>query len=128
MMCPSCGSSHIRLRGALPDAKYFAGRQRTQVLPGGNLYACDTCHLHFRHPRIPQQALNDLYRDGSLEVWQYEPGTRVDWEIALEEARSMSAGRVLDSGCFDGASLNRIDDERQKFGIQRHPQAAQRAS
>ncbi len=66
--------------------------------------------------------------DGSLEAWNYEPGSRVDWEIALKEASSVQEGSVLDIGCFDGAFLDRISSRWQKYGIEPHPQAAERAS
>ncbi|HEX7069845.1 MAG TPA: class I SAM-dependent methyltransferase [Rhodothermales bacterium] len=127
MKCPSCGSTAIAVRGQLPVSDYFAGRERREPLPAGKLVACEACGLNFRYPRLPQHVLDDLYRDAGSEVWQYDPADRIDWDAAWKIAGSLSPGRALDVGCFDGSFLAGLPEGWARFGVEPSPAAADRA-
>jgi SAM-dependent methyltransferase len=71
--------------------------------------------------------LDDLYRDGSPEAWQYEPGDRSDWSLSWQIARALPPGRALDVGCFDGSFLAGLPEGWTRFGIEPNPAAADRA-
>ena len=126
--CPSCGNHQNRSIGAIPVARTFAGRKLPRPLAGGTLYRCKSCYLFFRYPRPTKAALDALYQQGESYLWQYEPESRKDWSMAATMIREyFDSGRILDVGCFDGGFLASLGDNYQRFGIEIHPGAAQRA-
>lgn len=130
--CPACGNSHARCKGEIPNAIEFAGRELDRVLPGGNLWACDACALHFRYPRLSQNELDRMYRLGNEEAWDAPAEARVDWSLArgLLNARAPSRStqkRILDIGCWDGRFLGSIEPGWQLNGVEINPAAAARA-
>lgn len=90
--------------------------------------ACNSCHLNFRYPRIPQNVLDRLYREGSPDVWQYDESKRIDWQNAWREVESEAKpAAILDIGCFDGAFLAKLERGWHRYGVEPNPVAAERA-
>jgi 2-polyprenyl-3-methyl-5-hydroxy-6-metoxy-1,4-benzoquinol methylase len=109
----------------IPDSNRFAGRILERPLPGGTLWACWACDLHFRHPRIAESALDDLYRNGDTQVWNPVAAQRTDFRLvqrALE--RHLRRGNVLDVGCADGSFLAQLDERYARFGVEINEDAA----
>ncbi|UCF18254.1 MAG: class I SAM-dependent methyltransferase [Gemmatimonadota bacterium] len=128
LTCHSCGG-RARWRGRIPDAARFAGRYLDAPLPGGGLYACESCRLNFRFPRLPKQTLDELYVRGAADTWEADDGRRPDWALAREFLMSASVPKtVLDVGCFDGGFLDSLGAGWDRYGIEIHPDAAGRAA
>jgi SAM-dependent methyltransferase len=126
--CPGCGHDDLRLRGPLPDADFFAGRHLDPPLPGGWLYACQACSLNFRWPRLSKQQADALYCQGEEANWDSPAERRPDWQLARQWIGQLEPGKsILDIACFDGRFLSILDRHHQRFGIEIHPGAAERA-
>ena len=129
VICPDCGSVNAARLGAIPDAFEFAGTALKTCLPGGNLYRCPTCNLHWRHPQLNKNELDALYRQGSTESWQDNPAKRLDWQLATALIRqNKNTSSVLDVGCFDGRFLEYLGKPYFRAGIEVHPLAARHAA
>jgi 2-polyprenyl-3-methyl-5-hydroxy-6-metoxy-1,4-benzoquinol methylase len=123
--CPSCGSAALRDRGKIPDAHRFAGIRLNHALPGGHLYHCIGCHLHFRHPRLGQEEMDHWYRQAQPEEWSAPLSLRTDCGIATRWIHgAMSAGKVLDIGCFRGDFLISLGPSYDSYGIEINGAAA----
>lgn len=119
LRCPSCGSPTLRDRGRIPDAHRFAGIPLDQALPGGHLYQCTVCHLHFRHPRLGQAEMEHWYRQALPEEWSEPLSLRTDCGIAARWIHdAMSTGKVLDIGCFRGDFLTSLGTGYEPYGIE----------
>ena len=128
MQCPSCHSADVARIGPIPPDFRFAGRELDHLVGGGELVACGRCFLRFRWPQPGADELQELYQSGSLTNWQYEEDSRVDWAIARDSLRHRHPqGKVLDVGCFDGAFLKTLGPNMRRFGVEPHPEAAERA-
>ncbi len=125
LQCPSCGSSALRDRGRIPDARQFAGTLLDHVLPGGRLYHCTTCHLYFRHPRLGQSEMDHWYRQARPDHWSAPLSLRADCGIAARWIHgAMSAGKVLDIGCYRGDFLASLGAGFELCGIEINTVAA----
>jgi len=125
--CHSCRNG-TQLRGRIPDALRFAGRDLDSPLPGGNLYVCPNCHLNFRYPRPSKRTLDRLYTDGSANAWENPADRRRDWAVARQILDDPTVARsVLDVGCFDGGFLDSLGSRWGLHGVEIHPTAAARA-
>lgn len=124
-VCPSCGGQHVEHRGGIPDGTIFGGQRLARAMAGGALVACSTCGLAFRTPRPSKHELDDLYRSAPSSQWSGSAEGRRDFartEAAIKA--SVSGGRVLDVGCFDGLFLQSLDERYERFGIEINPVAA----
>ena len=84
--------------------------------------------MYFRHPRLSKEELDGLYRLGQPNNWEDQLSNRKDWQIAAGWIRSEGVRtRVLDIGCFDGRFLDSLGSEYERFGIEIHDMAADRA-
>ena len=127
--CPTCGPAHLKTIGKIPASNIFAGRQLIEPLDGGRLYLCTKCHLAFRFPILPEQEMNALYIGGAEETWTSKPSNREDWRIARLWIRELlpQGSSILDVGCFDGAFLDTLDPTYQRFGVEIHQHACNKA-
>jgi SAM-dependent methyltransferase len=129
LSCPGCCSAGVSQIGSIPDAFEFAGRKLDSPLPGGGLYRCNECSLHWRHPRLDKSELDALYQQGDTASWQYHPVKRLDWQIATAFIhKNEGASSVLDVGCFDGRFLDHLGMGYHRAGIEVHPLAAECAA
>ncbi len=127
--CPDCGLESPNLVGHLPHADFFAGRVLEPAIPGGALYSCNNCHLHFRWPRLSKQQMDELYEVGEDDNWTSAASKRRDWQIAAEWIQALPQNEsILDIACFDGRFLESLPDRHQKYGVEIQPLAAERAT
>lgn len=127
--CPDCNAGEAAWIGAIPDAFEFAGTALDSPLPGGSLYRCEVCGLHWRHPQPAKSELDALYRKGAASSWQYHPVKRRDWQLASTIIRKHDeVATVLDVGCFDGRFLDHLGNRYRRSGIEVHPLAAEHAA
>ena len=125
LCCPSCGGSSLSDRGQIPDAHQFAGTRVDRPLPGGHLYRCADCHLHFRYPRLAQAVIDHWYRQASPGEWAAPLSSRVDCGIAIRWIQSVTGtGKVLDIGCHRGDLLAALGPGYRSFGIEINGSAA----
>lgn len=125
--CPACSSANIKRIGDINPAFVFASHQLSEKLDGGSLYQCNHCALGFRFPTPPPKVLERLYRTSSIEHWQYEPDSRVDWQRSRNWLEKQAGRSILDIGCYDGAFLHYLGNSWQAHGIELNEQAIQRA-
>lgn len=127
-LCPSCKSSRVKKIGTIPSTDEFAGRILPESLPGGYLYHCRDCGLRFRLPRLSKRELDELYRQGSSDKWQYTSTHRIDWALASHWIlKNGIEGKILDVGCLDGGFLLSIGNQFQRFGIEINQDAVKTA-
>ena len=123
--CPSCGSSKPSLIGPIPGSNAFAGRHLDRILPGGSLWKCSNCYLHFRFPILAKDDADELYRQGSSESWAEPLSQRVDWQIVKKViSATPDIKSIIDVGCYDGRLLDQFGSEYIKVGIEVHQDAA----
>lgn len=117
--CRTCGSTRIRRVGVLPDADVFAGRTLSAKLPGGSLWQCLDCDFGFRSPLLGEGRYADLYREGSLDVWDAAQ-KRTDFDLIRERLGSSFSGRVrvVDIGCYTGQFLSSLPENFVRFGVE----------
>lgn len=121
--CRCCGSMRLQFRGKLPDAKVFAGTLLDQPLAGGQLYACINCSFVLRHPVLPKETYNKLYRAGNPTTW--DEAERIDQDVVRAALLTfMSSGSVLDIGCGSGNLLQPLESGFDKYGIEINADAA----
>ena len=126
--CPSCGSAITHRIGPIPATGIFAGQVLDAPLPGGSLYRCGSCHLCFRSPRLDKVQLDRLYEDATLGHIRSDIVNRPEWEIAGRWIGTPGGARkVLDVGCFDGSFLAYLSEGFERYGIEIHEPARQRA-
>lgn len=129
LRCPDCRSAGASRIGTIPDAFEFAGRALESPLPGGGLYRCNACGLHWRHPQMDKFELDTLYRQGAAASWQYHPVRRRDWQTASAIIHKHDdVTSVLDVGCFDGRFLDHLGTSYRRAGIEVHPLASEHAA
>ncbi len=124
--CPSCGANSAKL-GEIPAATVFAGRTLSPPLSGGDLFCCLGCSLWFRWPQLTKAKMDELYAAGCDDTWEEQPANRPDWILASEVLAGTVPGSVLDVGCFDGGFLSTLGPDRQRYGIEIQPEAADKA-
>jgi SAM-dependent methyltransferase len=116
--CPGCGQAQARDRGAIPPASEFAGRLLQTAVPGGRLYECRACGLHWRWPLQAPGFYADLYASAGAGAW-HGTGERTDHRLLRERLqRHLSRGAVLDIGCGDGTLLASLPPQYGRFGIE----------
>lgn len=115
--------------GKIPSTNQFAGRTLPYLLDGGHLWRCSACYLSFRWPVLDKAKLDALYAEGSEHNWNRPHAKRRDWQIARLWLHELlpEASSILDVGCFDGGFLDLLGDTYERYGIEIHPVARQRA-
>lgn len=127
--CICCNSSDLTCVGTIASTISFAGRWLKSPLAGGSLMKCSKCGMAFRYPHLGKEELDSLYLEGKTENWQSPISTRKDWQIAsqwINENLPIDS-KVLDVGCFDGLFLNSLPRGYQRFGIEIHEAAGNKA-
>lgn len=127
--CVCCGSEEVVYDGDIPQSFYFAGRLLSVPIEGGALMKCLACGLAFRYPRLDKMELDELYRQGKVENWQAISAARSDWRIASHFILQLlpSDIAVLDVGCFDGGFFRVAGTGYERFGLEIHEAACQKA-
>ena len=123
--CPSCQGGYLKSIGKIPDSDFFAGKQLSIKIPGGNLYKCHQCGLFFRYPRLVKNDADKLYQFADSTHWKYRNKIRNDWLLAntfLENIKG--GGAILDVACWTGGFLSKQPDQWTKFGIEINQEAA----
>lgn len=124
-VCPSCGSSQVRILGDIPASTVFAG-----VVVGtmpARLGICRECHLGFRDPQPSRERLGQMYAAGSDSAWDEHVKVRRDWAMVRDLVVDIGARSVLDVGCFDGGFLKLLPEGIERVGVEIHPGAVARA-
>lgn len=125
--CRSCNSENNVYIGDINEQNKFAGRTLYEV-PQSSLYRCRHCNLFFKFPVLTQHLMEDLYKEGTINQWQYKPAHRQDWLITLNWLNSnLLCGKVLDIGCWDGAFLDYIGNKWDRNGVEINRLTAQKA-
>lgn len=123
--CPSCGGGNAREIGPIPLTNLFAGKIFEGAAIRSSLYECPSCHLRFRWPRLPAEAMTRLYLSDPEGSLQYQKRNRTDWNVARKWLAEFPQERsILDIGCADGEFLNGLDANWKKYGIEINEKAA----
>jgi len=125
--CRTCRSTHTILIGHLPDVYEFAGRMYPRPLIGGSLWRCGACHFTFRHPIYDEAAYADLYRSGSVQVWESDL-RREDLRLVSQRIERGGFINVLDVGCYTGKLLSMLPSRCKLHGIEVNRAAARIAA
>jgi SAM-dependent methyltransferase len=125
--CRTCRSTRTVLIGHLPDVYEFAGRMYPRPLMGGSLWRCGVCHFTFRHPIYDEAAYADLYRSGSVQVWESDL-RREDLRLVSQRIEHGGFINVLDVGCYTGKLLSMLPSRCKLHGIEINRAAARIAA
>jgi SAM-dependent methyltransferase len=127
--CRTCGSTSVTHVGTLPNANAFAGRRLSAPLPGGNLWHCSSCGFAFRFPLLSEDTYADLYRNGSLNLWDVEQ-RRVDFDLIRNYLETYPPGytSIVDVGCYTGQFLSSVPGKILRYGVEPNPGAAKIAA
>ena len=126
--CRSCSSLNVSSIGALPDGLSFAGVIQPEPLPGGVLWRCEDCYFVFRHPLLPTARYEELYRNGSAQVWESELD-RQDFRLVRQHMAEDTRGtNVLEIGCYTGKLLESLPKRYRLHGIELNTEAARIAA
>jgi SAM-dependent methyltransferase len=84
------------------------------------LIGCERCGFQFKDPPIPAELLMDCYRRADSGNWDVDPDPHWrKFDVLKKVLERFSPGRrVLDVGCFNGALLQFLGDDWQKFGVE----------
>jgi SAM-dependent methyltransferase len=124
-ICRSCGSARAKYLGRIPESALFAGRRLPQPLPGGSLWRCLTCQFVFRHPLLPDHQYVDLYRQGSLNIWDSEQA-REDFRLVRDYLSGLGDAprSLVDIGCYTGQLLRSLPRSIRGVGVEASREAA----
>ncbi len=115
------------LVGNAPQWSIFAGNRIDTQLKT-HLYKCRDCHLYFKYPIPSKEQLDELYRNGNPQTWQYRLKDRLDWQVAIEFiSKHMSKGTILDIGCWNGEFLSNVTAGWKCYGTEINPLASNSA-
>jgi SAM-dependent methyltransferase len=127
--CRTCGAAGTKLLGALPNGRVFAGQRLAEELPGGNLWRCPECGFVFRHPLLSSDVYVDMYKNGSLGLWDSEQWRE---DFRLVRGQIMLLGNVsldvVDIGCYTGQLLASLPRSFRTFGVEPSKEAARIAT
>jgi SAM-dependent methyltransferase len=123
--CRTCGGQPVQHVGKLPDVDEFAGQRFGSALPGGDLWRCSQCGFLFRSPVLSDDAYEQLYRTGALDVWDIEQ-RREDFRLIRKYLHGFDGKSidVLDVGCYTGQLLASLPKSFHIFGIETNKKAA----
>ena len=108
IICPSCKTDKLILLGDVPQWSTFAGNKIDMQLQT-HLYKCRDCNLYFKYPISSKEQLDELYKNGDIQHWQFSFTDRLDWQVALKFInKNMRKGTILDVGCWNGEFLSNI--------------------
>jgi SAM-dependent methyltransferase len=129
--CPVCGStSHVAVGPILhPRPTLVAGVPLDLGEQAFTLRRCPTCEFQFKDPPIDPGKLLACYCAASSTNWQESPDPRQRrFDDIREILKRYSRGRrILDVGCFNGAMLQYLGNDWERFGIEPCSAAAQLA-
>jgi SAM-dependent methyltransferase len=126
--CRTCNSRNVSSIGALPEGATFAGVVLPNALPGGLLWRCADCSFVFRDPLLPMSRYEELYRNGSSEVWELG-NDRKDFELVRQYlAADGAAVNVLEIGCYTGTLLQSLPKRLRLHGVELNEAAARIAA
>jgi SAM-dependent methyltransferase len=91
-----------------------------------SLLYCPKCNFQWKHPPIAQEKLIACYAAADADKWELNPDPRQRrFDLLRSTLERLAAGRrVLDVGCSNGAFLQYLGDEWEKFGIEPSRSAA----
>lgn len=117
--CRQCGSSNVISCGVITEADRFCGLRLQPAWEGGTLYKCNDCYLAFRFPVHPADEYLKLYESAPESTYENSE-LRYDQLLVRQAilANNIAGGAILDIGCFNGALLNTLGAEFEKFGIE----------
>lgn len=129
--CPVCGRSRIVTRGPIlhPRPALVAGIPIELGSETFELAQCQECGFAFKDPPIPESELFRCYGQASSDHWEERPDpSGRSWDTVRQTVRRYARGRaVLDVGCFNGALLEFLGDEWDRYGVEPSASAAQMA-
>jgi SAM-dependent methyltransferase len=129
--CPVCDSHELKNLGPIlhPRPAFVAGVELDLGHVEYRLVGCERCGFQFKDPTIPADLLMDCYRRADSGNWDLNPDPRWrKFDVLKNITERFSPGRrVLDVGCFNGALLQYLGDEWQKFGVEPSEDAAKLA-
>lgn len=126
--CPLCDAKATRSAGRIyhPQPSFVAGVPLTLPATMYELMACAACGFRFKHPEIPEDLLLECYRRADKGNWeQYvDPVQRRFDQLKGMLERHSPGRRVLDVGCFNGALLEYLGPQWQRYGVEPSVDAA----
>jgi SAM-dependent methyltransferase len=129
--CPVCESSELETVGPIlhPQPAMVAGVLLDLGDTEYRLRECRRCGFQFKDPPIAAERLMACYTQAESGNWGVDPDPwQRKFDVLCDVLEKHSTGRrVLEVGCFNGAFLNYLDGEWQKFGVEPSYQAAQLA-
>jgi SAM-dependent methyltransferase len=130
--CPACGAGGLHDRGPIlhPDPPMVAGVPIDLPRGAHRLVACRPCGFQFKHPPIDPSLLLQCYTAAAADHWGESPDPTLRRFDAIQDALEHHArgGRVLDVGCFNGALLHFLGDDRRLYGVEPSHHAARLAA
>lgn len=126
--CAICGSSACADRG--PILHYRPERVAGVAIELSDLTfrlkSCSSCGFIFKCPAIPEQRLLNCYARAGAGNWELNPDPlQRRFDTIADVLRRHSPGRrILDIGCFNGAFLEWLGPEWDRYGIEPSEAAA----
>jgi SAM-dependent methyltransferase len=129
--CPVCDSLELKTLGPIlhPKPALVAGVQLDLGNAEFRLVGCTRCGFQFKDPPIPAKSLMECYRRADSSNWEIDPDPwQRKFDLFKQVLEQHSPGRrILDVGCFNGAFLQYLGNEWDKFGVEPSEDAAKLA-
>ena len=120
-LCPACGGGRLRSLGSPRVIDSGVVKSRPNAV-----CRCLTCDLLFFVPVQPARVLLDQYSVLAEDLWTSD--SRPDWTLARQAIfEHISAGSVLDIGCWTGSFLASLPPQYEKWGVEPSQWARDRA-
>ena len=121
-----CSGSELTDRGKIvhPRPSCVAGVEIDLSDTRYRLVSCLECDFTFKDPPIDEYRLMECYKRSSSDHWEESPDPHVrQFDRFATLIKSAAKGRrVLDIGCFNGAFLEYLGEDWDRYGIE--PSAA----
>lgn len=120
--CPLCGNGPLHSLGIIyhPEPTRVAGIAIDLEGIGFHLMGCRNCGFQFKSPAIAGEKLLACYAAAETDHWglAVDPRQRNFDRLAAAIRSHASGRRILDIGCFNGAFLDYLGSEWDRFGVE----------
>lgn len=120
--CPSCDSGNIEFAGKVyhPTLAVVAGVPIDLAGINFLLKRCRVCEFQFKRPQIPEEQLLKCYAQSKSDHWgeTVDPFQRNFDRVKNAILRHADGRAILDVGCFNGAFLEFLGRQWERFGLE----------
>lgn len=132
LRCPICTTTAVADVGPISHRSpaLVAGVPINLEVTAFRLACCQNCGFQFKQPPIPESWLRTCYEQASASQWGDDPNPiERQFDLLRDLISQYARGRrVLDIGCGNGAILEYLGSEWERYGVELCTESSRRAA